>query len=459
MANRILFNGKICDTQYTWKGKTVAKFIWNGKECVLKTVGPKQNSFTGTFSTPTKQADFMAITTTVANDQFKDETGLTGVSLPSVTSIGFNAFKNSPLTSLDIPKATTIEDDAFMTIRNDANTVVTMNKKYNSDYEKDRIFGPGNTGVIHFEWTNDDGTIYIPPPNTFTGSFSSSAKQSEFMNIFDAVNDDAFKNEPGITGISLPETTRIGMNAFKNSPITSLDLPKITVVDLWAFQSAKLTTLSLPTATNIQSNSFENSPLTSLDVRSAINLGDNAFSSIVNSATTEVWIPKQFNANAEKDRIFGSGNWDQITFHEWEKPWHFGDGHGGPHPTRNDWVGLFHNHTKQAEFESITTTVSSQQFMDEYGVEKISLPATTSILADGFGSGSLTEIVIPKVTTLEKLSLGVLNNIPATSITMNKKFNTTAEKDRIFNRDGDPSGEGWNQITFHWLNDDGTPAS
>lgn len=38
-SNQIIYGNEIQDTQYDWNGKTVAKFIYNGKECVLKVAG------------------------------------------------------------------------------------------------------------------------------------------------------------------------------------------------------------------------------------------------------------------------------------------------------------------------------------------------------------------------------------------------------------------------------------
>lgn len=378
MANRILFKGKICDTQYEWNGKTVEKLIWleTGKECVLKPLILATNTFTGTFSSQAKEAAFMAITTSVADNQFDSEASLTSISMPKVTTIGGIAFSASPLTSLslpevttigqfafisskltsldlpkvatigdnafnqslltsldlpeattignatfygskltslDLPKVTAIGDSAFNSIVNLSSTSVTMNKKFNTNTEKDRIFGAGHWNHITFQWLNDDGTVDIPP-NAFTGTFSTPAMRAAFMGITTSVADNQFKEERGLTSISLPEVTTIGNYAFYATPLTSLSLPKVTVIKTRAFMYSKLTSLDLPEATTIGEHAFQESKLTSLSMPKVTTIDGFAFLNIVNAPSTTVTLKSKFNTSTEKDRIFGFGNWTDITF-------------------------------------------------------------------------------------------------------------------------------------------------
>ena len=146
------------------------------------------NFVIGDFSTPAKEQEFMSITTTVANNQFKDEnnlqsitlpealtigenafsssSNLSSINLPKVTDIGDNAFKSSPflhlislpevksigarsflisqLTRITIPKVEHIGDQAFNGVINSPSTIVIMSGNFNTDVEKDRIFGAGH---------------------------------------------------------------------------------------------------------------------------------------------------------------------------------------------------------------------------------------------------------------------------------------------------------------------------
>ncbi|RTZ68834.1 MAG: hypothetical protein DSZ21_01050 [Tenericutes bacterium] len=103
-----------------------------------------RSSYKGTFSSDDKKNQFIAITTEVKDNRFKDESNLTFISLPQVTIVAENAFANSPITSLFIPFASTIGDNAFKSIVNDPSTQVTLPSTFNSDDKKDKIFGAGN---------------------------------------------------------------------------------------------------------------------------------------------------------------------------------------------------------------------------------------------------------------------------------------------------------------------------
>ena len=106
------------------------------------------------------------------------------------------------------------------------------------------------------------------------------------MTVTTTVPNNKFQNENGLTGISLPKATSIGIGAFQSSHLTHLSIPKATTIGIGAFQSSPLTHLSLPKATII---------------------GQNAFYSIVNSPNTHVTLPPQFLTSKEKDKIFGKG--------------------------------------------------------------------------------------------------------------------------------------------------------
>ena len=79
---------------------------------------------------------------------------LINLSIPySLRSIGIYAFYNSKLRSLTIPDSvTSIGIGAFGKIVNNSNTKVTMPAWFNSDSDKDKIFGWYNWERITFDW-------------------------------------------------------------------------------------------------------------------------------------------------------------------------------------------------------------------------------------------------------------------------------------------------------------------
>lgn len=286
----------------TINGKNVKEWVIGGKTVQSLTMGSKilsfikrePNSFTGTWSSPEQEAAFMAITDTVAENKFFFETGITSITLPETTTIETNAFVySSSLSSVHIPKAITIGDKSFDGTSN--NLEIWINKKFNTNAEKDRIFGTGKWNNITFHWLNNDGTEYVQHTNKFGGSFTDSQKQAEFMAITDTVADSQFSTEIGLTMISFSNVKNIGVNAFYYAPITVVDLPECT---------------------SIGAGAFHYSPANlGLDIPKCETIGDGAFVGISNASTTQVRMKSKFNTFAEKTRIFGDSNWTNLKFY------------------------------------------------------------------------------------------------------------------------------------------------
>lgn len=203
--------------------------------------------------------------------------------------------------------------------------------------------GAANAGKIII--VNDDGTLsfdnqqhhlwIVDGQNHFVGTFTSKAQHDTFMAITNDIPDSSFESETHLTTVILPNVETIGVSALQDSPLTSLDIPKaqtignnalqgaeLTNLDLpkaitigeYAFEHSKLTSLSLPEATTIGSAAFFGSKLTSLNLPKATTIGGYAFSAIVNDASTTVTMKSKFNTDAEKDRVFGTGRWTNVTF-------------------------------------------------------------------------------------------------------------------------------------------------
>lgn len=140
-------------------GKRVSKFVDNGKTFSFDTPHATLTDNTpptyGFSSIPQYDA-FRALSndgiTEVPANAFFTERKLVGLSLGGILTIGDLAFQQCPLTYIYIPKTSTIGDDAFQSVVNAATTKVIMLSKFNTDTEKNRIFGAGHWSAISFTW-------------------------------------------------------------------------------------------------------------------------------------------------------------------------------------------------------------------------------------------------------------------------------------------------------------------
>lgn len=309
--------GQQCD----WSGARVEFGVFAITQYKLLQTKPLYTpSFKGTFLNSVHEWKFMSSHTTSLTDEFSWELGLTEINNGQVTTVGNNAFKNcisleniylenvesigddafaqaSKLTSIIfsnlrtigggafyrsnklkyiyIPNVTTIGDHAFggFNTMDGEGVEIWMNRKFNTESEKYRIF-KSHMNRATFHWLNDDGSVYDPNANSYTGIWSSPNKRGDFMAITDVVHSRQFEFERGITGISLPHAETIWTDAFRYCPLTYIRVPK---------------------ATDIKYNVFEH---------------------VVNAASTEVWINKKYReSDYRKNQIFGDYNWTNITFH------------------------------------------------------------------------------------------------------------------------------------------------
>lgn len=117
-----------------------------------------------------------------------------------------------------------------------------------------------------------------------------------------------------LTHLSLPVVTSIGLESFFQCRLKELDIPLVKKIGVGVFWHSALSKLSLPVVESIGSNAFQASRLTTLNIPKANMIGRLAFISIVNATTTKVTMKAKFNTDSEKNKIFGSGNWNNINF-------------------------------------------------------------------------------------------------------------------------------------------------
>ena len=132
-----------------------------------------------------------------------------------------------------------------------------------------------------------------------------------------AIGDNSFADS-NILNLTIGNSViSIGDRAFQNSTMSNLSIPN-SVVNIGddAFQNSQLTKLRLDlNVKTIGQYAFEKSPLEELHIGLQVeSIGNLAFWNTVNSPKTKVYLPAKFDSDSEKDRIFGKGGWDQITF-------------------------------------------------------------------------------------------------------------------------------------------------
>lgn len=98
----------------------------------------------------------------------------------------------------------------------------------------------------------------------------------------------------------------------------------------------------------------------------------------------------------------------------------------------------------------LVTTIGRNAFLTCSVLTSADLPSAITIEASAFSDcAALKTINMPSATTIGKSAFYGVPDAPTTHVTMKSKFNTTAEKNRIFrNAFG---GGSWNNITFTWV--------
>lgn len=140
-------------------GKNLARFVDNGKTFSFNTPHATMTDYnppTYGFSSIPQYDAFRALSndgiTDIPANTFFSERKITGLALGKIVTIGDLAFQQAPLTYLYIPVAETVGNNAFQTVVNAATTKVIMKSKFNTQAEKDRIFGAGHWSAISFTW-------------------------------------------------------------------------------------------------------------------------------------------------------------------------------------------------------------------------------------------------------------------------------------------------------------------
>ena len=216
-----------------------------------------------------------------------------------LTSIGTSAFKNTGLTSIEIPASvTSIGNNAFISCSNlasmtvaDGNTVYDSRNGCNAIIEKSTntlILGCKNstipvgvTSIGNYAFYDCTGLTSIDIPAGVT-----------------SIGVSAFSGCTGLTSIDIPAgVTSIGSSAFYGcTNLTSIDIPAgVTSIGNDAFYGCTgLTSIEIPAnVTSIRNYTFYGcTGLTSIDIPAGVtSIGEYAFQNCSNLATVTVYAP------------------------------------------------------------------------------------------------------------------------------------------------------------------------
>ncbi|MBR2195538.1 MAG: leucine-rich repeat domain-containing protein [Salinivirgaceae bacterium] len=268
------------------------------------------NIYTGTVLIPPfVNAGNNFLVTTIGEDAFYNNRGITSVTLPNtitkipksafysctklkaialgnaVKSIETGAFKYCSLESLDIPKSVVevgVESFAY----NNLTTITT---------ESDADFSLSGLSIIkdNIKYEILDKTSVRVVANNYTGAVEIPASIAA-GNTFTVtkIADKAFQNATALTSVTIPESvTQIGQYAFYYcKELTSITIPNgVTKIEHGVFaQCYGLTTLTIPeTVTSIAENAFEHcTGLKSIVIpKSVTTIGSYAFNGCNNVET------------------------------------------------------------------------------------------------------------------------------------------------------------------------------
>ena len=104
----------------------------------------------------------------------------------------------------------------------------------------------------------DKASAVVNVPDTANMLIARTISGNYVNNVVPSVGDHAFEGCNDLESVSMGAVTRIGANAFKNSPIVSASFPQAVVINEYAFNNAaELESLNIPRAEIIRDSAFE----------------------------------------------------------------------------------------------------------------------------------------------------------------------------------------------------------
>ena len=333
--------------------------------------------------------------TTVGNYCFSGCLGLTSIEIPEVTSLGYKCFYDCrSLTSIELPEATSLGNYCF----DDCYSLTSI--------ELPKATSLGNEC---FSSCRSLTSIVLPKVtklgiSCFTGC---SALESVSLSEITSIPDYCFYKCSALEIISIPKATSLSSYCFFECfKLSSVILPEVTSMGMRAFYTCTgLTSVESPKVTTIDDDCFDGCrALTSIEIPEVTSLGEDCFAYC--EALTSIELPKVTTLSSscfyeckgltsiELPEVTSLGSWcffkcTSLTSIELPK------------------VTTLNNQCFQ-ECKSLTsielpkaTILNQQSFYRCTGLTSIKLPEVTSLGDQCFaGCTGLTSVEIPKVTSL-----------------------------------------------------------
>ena len=197
--------------------------------------------------------------TSLGSRCFEGCTSLTSIELPEATSLGSNCFDGcSDLTSIELPKATSLGFRCFY----DCVSLTSI--------EFPKVTSIGN---YCFGYCKNLTSIEIPKVTT--------------------LGESCFRGCSGLTSIELPEATTLGVSCFYDCQLlASIELPKVTTIGASCFTNCySLASINLPEVTSLPDSCFHTCiSLTSVEIPKVTSLPNYCFYNC--SALTSMNLPE-----------------------------------------------------------------------------------------------------------------------------------------------------------------------
>jgi hypothetical protein len=237
--------------------------------------------------------------TSIEHHAFWNCTSLTGVNMGNgVTSIGYNAFDSSGLTSVTIPdNVTSIGQSVFLrctsltsvTIGNGVTEILFSQGPFTGCTSLTTLnVASGNT-----EFAAENGVLYNK--NKTTLFYYPEGKRGSFTipNSVTRIGENAFSDCIGLTSVTIPDSvTSIEFGAFYGTGLTSVIIPnKVTSIWDWTFGNCtSLTSVNIGSGvTSIGSEAFYGAGLTSVTIPNKVtSIGNSAFNNCTSLASVNI---------------------------------------------------------------------------------------------------------------------------------------------------------------------------
>ena len=262
---------------------------------------------------------------------FSQCTSLTSVDMPKVTKIDNNAFMGTSLTSVDMPKVTDI-------------------------------------GRYAFKWFLRDT----------------------------------------LTSVFMPEVKKIGYGAFDGTSLTTVDMPLVVEIGPFAFSGTSLTTVDMPKVTDIGERAFSGTSLKTVSMPLVQTIGVSAFSGTLTSVYTNEQIKTNYVFNdavvtirsgcptdcidEATENCVRSGHLEITDDTLADVSYDDGSLVVGPY--------AFTNCTLTSVSMPSVTKIGAMAFKDT-SLTWVSMPAITTIESLSFQGSSLTSVSMPNVTEIQ----------------------------------------------------------